>query len=160
METKATHIKPDYCIFLRKKMKIYHHLKVTDACFRIVALNGNNKVCDEELAQKLVFAGMTVMINSFYIAQGAVGIAAEILRADDSEVDVCRLCRDTILRMVRHMEKISCHREALKHECSIALAKVSELCKQNEGDRNSPFIRSMSEATTRAINVLGGRVHA
>jgi len=139
---------------------IVSRLKVADASFRIVALNINNKVYDEELAQKVVFAGMTVMINSFYIAQGAVGIAAEILRVDDSKVDVCRLCRDTILRMVRHMEKISSHREALKHECSIALAKVSELCKQNEGDRNSLFIRSMSEATTRAINVLGGRVHA
>jgi len=133
-------------------------LCVADAALRIAIKYG---VRNEEKAQQLAFAAISVMVNSFYIALGPTGVSVNALREENSEIDVCQKCRHSLFRMIKAMQNIHGNRDGLKNECSLALSKLAGLCKQ-EGEvkvqQKRSTLQHIWDAITMSINAMGGRV--
>lgn len=143
-------------VLLDKSTPIVSRLCIADATLRMVIKNSS---FDEEKSNKLAFTSLTVMINSFYLAQGPAGMAADVLYEKESGTDICHLCRIAILQMIEAMETIKGNREHLKNECAMALGKLASLCKAefSEGKRTTTILQTMWEATNRASIALGSR---
>ena len=152
----------DASIFLfklqQKSVSTVERLCVADAALRIAIKHGAR---NEEMAQQIAFAALSVMVNSFYIALGPTGASVNALREENSDINVCQKCRLSLFRMIQAMQNIHEKRKSLKNECSLALSKLAGLCKQ-EGEvkvqQKRATLQHIWDAITLSINAMGGRV--
>ena len=139
-----------------KHLSIVSKLCIADATLRMAIASDTYS---EEKDLKIVFASLTVVINCFYLTQGPVGVAADVLY-EDLETNISQICRNSVYRMISSMETIPKGRESVKKECAVALEKLAGLCKatdSGDGKRMNTGIQSIRESISKAAEALGNR---
>jgi hypothetical protein len=134
-------------------------LVTADASLRIAIAHGH---IDELAAKTLTYAALTRLVSSFFLVLGPVGVSVNALGEEDG-TDVTQVCRTATFRMLSAMQNVRGSRDGLRNECSMALQKLSGLCK-GESIVNSAgpdvslrkkLLKDIYEAITKAANSMG-----
>lgn len=127
---------PELSVLLseRNNLTAAERLSVADASLRIVIAHGASAVAsgpatsnDSPEARTLAFAAMSVLVSSFFLVLGPVGVPVDAV-CEEGGKDLTSSCRNATFRMIEAMQHISCHRSALKNEARMALGKIAGLC--------------------------------
>lgn len=141
-------------------------LLAADSVLRIAIAHGH--ACEEE-AQSLAFAALTLLVSSFFLVVGPVGVPVNALLGDDNSLDVMQASRKATLRMLRSLPHVrGRQRTLLRDECGMALQKLAGLCKGDSivggffpggatGGRKA-IVKEVYDAVTKAANAMGSNV--
>jgi len=140
-------------------------LAVADASLRIATAHGYR---NESLAQPLLYSSLSVLISSFFLVLGPVGVAVNVLCEKETGEDITQKCRKSTLRMLNALQNISSSKsDVLKNEVAIGLGKLITHCK-SEGvmggvtgvaaKRRKVVVKEIWDATIRVMNTLGAQI--
>jgi hypothetical protein len=82
----------------------------------------------EGASTKLFSASTAVLLDSFMLGIGPIGVPVSILREENGD-DLTNKCREKLFRMLKAMSSINPRSKDLKNEASITLSKVASMCK-------------------------------
>jgi hypothetical protein len=139
-------------------------LLAADSVLRVAIAHGH--ACEEE-AQSLAFAALTLLVSSFFLVVGPVGVPVNALLRDDNSLDVMQASRKATLRMLRSLPHVRGRRTHLRDECGMALQKLAGLCKGETimggfpgavvGGRKA-VLKEVYDAITKAANAVGSTI--
>ncbi len=81
----------------------------------------------EQIAKDLITASVAVLLESFSLVVGPIGVPVSVLREENGR-DVTFVCRKARWKMLDIFSSISPKNIDLKNEACIALSKISALC--------------------------------
>jgi len=149
------------CLSERNSLTAAERLTMADAALRIAIVHGSR---DESEAQPLTYAALTVLVSSFFLVLGPIGVPVNVI-CEEGGQDVTQVCRKATFRMLKAMQKIRGSRVSLKNEVNMALSKIAGLCK-SEGvmtgvvgiiaSKRKSLLKEIWDAVTRANNAMGG----
>ncbi len=157
-------IRSEGSIFLhlleRGILSAVERLHVADAALRIAIAHGSK---DETELQPLAYTALSVLVNSFYIVLGPVGVPVNVIRDQNGE-DTTHLCRKYLLRMLSAVKIIKEDTPKIRNESRIALSKLAGFCKNDmnfsgltgaAAQRRKVIIKELWDALVRANTSLG-----
>lgn len=109
-----------------RNLNILEKSRIADGSLRIAIVHGS---CDN-VTQRLVYNALSVLISSFHIVIGPVGVPVNVL-CDEKEQDITQSCREHLFRMLAALRHLSSDRKNLKGEAILALSKLANLCKSD-----------------------------
>lgn len=119
----------------------------------------------EQIGKDLITASATVLLESFALVIGVIGVPVSVLREENGQ-DVTYVCRKAMFRMLETFSSINPQNLDLKNEASIALSKMSALCiSENNAvggipgvaaTRRKALLKDIWEKCIQANSVLGG----
>lgn len=120
---------------------------------------------DEEIVSKLVAASTAVLLDSFTLVIGPIGVPVSILREENGRDATNVVCREKMFRMIKTMASICPNDNDLKNEASITLSKIAAMCKSENSvggvggtaaNRRKAVLKEIWEACLLANTALGG----
>lgn len=137
-------------------------LVTADASLRIAIAHGHK---NERAAKTLTYAALTRLVSSFFLVLGPVGVPVSALGEEDG-TDVTQVCRTATFRMLSAMLNVHGSRDGLRNECSMALQKLSGLCKGesilsgagSDVSLRKKLLKDIYEAVTKAANSMGASI--
>ncbi|KAL7540740.1 hypothetical protein ACHAXR_010344 [Thalassiosira sp. AJA248-18] len=117
----------------------------------------------EAIVKKLVTASTAVLLDSFTLVIGPIGVPVSILREENGR-DVTNICREKMFRMIKTLASISPKDTDLKNEASVILSKIAALCKSENAvrgvsgaaaSRRKLLLKEIWEACLQANTALG-----
>jgi hypothetical protein len=145
-----------------RSLNIVEKSRIADGGLRIAIVHGS---CDN-ISQRLVYNALSVLISSFYIVIGPVGVPVNVL-CDDKEQDITQSCREHLFRMLATLQNINSRRKNLKGEAILALSKLASLCKTDAavGDlsanalqKRKKLLEKVWDSVKKVNEALGGGV--
>mmetsp|Transcript_11755 Transcript_11755/g.23398 ORF Transcript_11755/g.23398 Transcript_11755/m.23398 type:complete len:1347 (+) Transcript_11755:48-4088(+) len=131
-------------------------LITASAALRIAVANSSR---GESITRQLASVSLSILIESFYLVIGPVGIPVSVLREDDGQ-DVTNICRKSMFRMVKTCASINAKSAILRNEATIALSKIAAMCKNESSGGVAPrrklLLKEIWDACAQANSVLGG----
>ena len=119
----------------------------------------------EQIGKDLITASATVLLESFALVIGFIGVPVSVLREENGQ-DVTYVCRKAMFRMLETFSSINPQNLDLKREACIALSKMSALCiSENNAvggipgvaaTRRKALLKDIWEKCIQANSVLGG----
>ncbi|KAL7541896.1 hypothetical protein ACHAWF_007043, partial [Thalassiosira exigua] len=118
----------------------------------------------EAVAKSLISAATAVLLDSFALAIGPIGVPVSILR-EESGRDVTNVCREKMFRMINTLSRISPLSTDMRNEASITLSKIAALCKNENAvggvsgiaaSRRKAILKEIWECCVQANTALGG----
>eukprot|EP00585_Thalassiosira_rotula_P019673 CAMPEP_0196195246 /NCGR_PEP_ID=MMETSP0912-20130531/473_1 /TAXON_ID=49265 /ORGANISM="Thalassiosira rotula, Strain GSO102" /LENGTH=371 /DNA_ID=CAMNT_0041467699 /DNA_START=119 /DNA_END=1234 /DNA_ORIENTATION=- len=115
-------------------------------------------------AKMLVSASTAVLLDSFTLVIGPIGVPVSILREDNGE-DVTNICREKMFRMITVLSTINPKNKYLKNEASITLSKIAALCKSENAvggvsgvaaSKRKILLKEIWDTCVHANTALGG----
>ena len=149
------------CLSFRT-MKATERLSTADASLRIAIVHGSN---DEYECQKLAYAALSVLVSSFFLVIGPVGVAVNMM-CEESGQDVSQKCRRSTFRMLSALQNVKSDEHGFIKEAKMALAKMATLCKGDNltglsagvATMRRKILQEIYDSCVRAINSMGGGV--
>jgi hypothetical protein len=152
----------------RNSLTAPERLAAADGALRIAIAHGSR---NEMQAQPLAYAALSVLVSSFFLVVGAVGVPVSVLSAEGGK-DVTLKCRESAFRMLSAIQKIKGGTQSkrgigLNHEAAIALQKIASLCQGDNGMatlagsaaiRRKAILKEIWDAVLRAVNSMGGAI--
>ena len=83
---------------------------------------------DDSIAKSLITAANSVLLDSFTLVVGPVGVPVSVLREENGQ-DVTNICRKAMFQMLKTLSAISPKNTDLKNEACITLSKIAAMCK-------------------------------
>ena len=118
----------DLSIMLESRsLTVVERLQISDGALRIAIVHGSRS---NDISQRLVYNTLSVLVSSFYLVIGPVGVPVNVL-CDDQGQDITQTCRVALFRMLAALRNIKSERKGLKHEAILALSKIAGLCKSD-----------------------------
>ena len=149
------------CLSERNNLTAAERMVTADASLRIAISHGAR---DEAATQLLASSALNVLVSSFFLSLGPVGVPVNIIHEDDGH-DITQTCRRATFRMLSAMQSIHGERPALRNEARRALSKMASMCK-SEGAlggvagsvamRRKTLLKEIWDAVVKASNSLGG----
>lgn len=140
-------------------LKTTQRLVIADAALRIAIRHGSR---NEYESIPLAYEALAVLVNSFSLIVGPVGVPVSVLCSD--EEDSTEKCRRSAFRMLNALQFITGKRDRLRNEASMALSKIASFCKSESvmngvvgmaATRRKEILSRIWEATVRAENIIG-----
>eukprot|EP00978_Attheya_sp_CCMP212_P002682 scaffold5493_cov52-Attheya_sp.AAC.2 len=154
----------------RNSLTAPERLAAADGALRIAIAHGSR---NEMQAQPLAYAALSVLVSSFFLVVGAVGVPVSVL-SEEGGKDVTLKCRESAFRMLSAIQKIKGGMPSqskigigLNHEAAIALQKLASLCQGDNGMatlagsaaiRRKAILKEIWDAVLRAVNSMGGAI--
>lgn len=114
---------------------------------------------DESIAKELVVASMNVLLDSFTLVVGPMGIPVSVLREENGQ-DITSICKTEMFHMLKTLSTISPKNIDLKNEACSTLSKISAMCKSENAASSTPRRKALlKEIWERCLFVnskLGG----
>ena len=156
------------CLSERNTLTAAERLTAADAALRIAIAHGSSgcRPQDASAAQNLAFSALSVLVSSFFLVLGPVGVPVNVVCQEDGH-DVTQTCRRAMFRMLSAILRIGCKKVGLKNEARLALGKLAGLCKSESAMsgvvgvvamRRKALLKEIWDAVVRAVNSLGGGV--
>ena len=114
-----------------RSLNIVEKLRIADGGLRVAITNGK---CDNT-SQRLIYNALSVLVSSFYVVIGPVGVPVNVL-CDDQEQDITKKCRDHLFRMLIALKDIDHKQKNMRGEATLALSKLASLCKSDGATRD------------------------
>lgn len=135
-------------------------LNTASAGLRIAVAHSHR---DEKVAKELVIASTAVMLDSFALVVGPVGVPVSVLREENGQ-DVTNVCRKALFHALKTVSSISPKNTDLKNEACITLSKIAALCKSENAvsgsaTRRKALLKEIWEKCLNANSKLGGAMH-
>ena len=142
-----------------KSLSAVERLKIADFSLRIVITYGKG---NEGHALPLAYSALSVLISSFYLVVGPVGVPVNVV-CDDEGRDITLLCRKPMFRMIASLQAIDSKRAQLRNEAVIILQKLMNLCKSDVSGltgtaaaKRKAVLKEIYDASMKSIASLGG----
>ena len=152
------------CIYERNSLTAAERLATADAGLRIAIAHGTR---NETECIRLVYEALTCLVNSFPLVIGPVGVSVSVL-CEEGGQDITQKCRRSTFRILKALQHISGKREALRNEASMALSKITTLCKSETAMggvvgpaamKRKAVLKEIWDAATRAANTVDNGLH-
>ncbi len=145
-----------------RTMKATERLSTADASLRIAIVHGSK---DAYECQKLAYAALSVLVSSFFLVLGPVGVAVNMM-CEESGQDVTQKCRRSTFRMLSALQSVKSDEHGFIKEAKMALAKIATLCKGDNltglstgvATMRRKILQEIYDSCVRAINSMGGGV--
>lgn len=160
-------IRSEATIFLsileKGTMSAVERLHVADAALRIAIAHGST--CEEEF-QPLAYTALSILVNSFYVAIGPVGVPVNVI-SDQEGRDTTHMCRNYLFRMLSAVKTMKGDLESIKNEARLALSKLAGLCKSDmnlsglsgvAAQRRKVILQELWDTLSRVNTSLGGGI--
>ena len=144
-------------------MSAVERLHVADAALRIAITHGST--CEEEL-QPLAYTALSILVNSFYVAIGPVGVPVNVI-SDQEGRDTTNMCRNYLFRMLSAVKAMKGDLESIKNEARLARSKLTGLCKSDmnlsglsgvAAQRRKVILQELWDTLARVNTSLGGGI--
>lgn len=109
-----------------RTLTVVEKLQISDGALRMSILYG----LDDAPTQRLVYNALSVLVSSFYLVVGPVGVPVNIL-SDEQGRDITQTYRVVMFRMLGVLGNIGSENKSLRHEAILSLSKIANLCKSD-----------------------------
>lgn len=127
-----------------------------DASLRIAVAYGRR---DEACARILTRAALNVLVSSFLLSLGPIGLPVSVVHEEEDGVDVAQTCRTATFRMLAALQSIGDDRIAIRGEARMALNKMAAMCKNESAvgaiPRRKVMLKEIWDAVLRCSSALG-----
>ena len=144
-----------------RSLNAVERLKVADFSLRIAITHGSRNETD---AQPLVYAALSVLVSSFYLVVGPVGVPVNVVCNDEGQ-DMTLLCRVPMFRMITVLQTIGSKRTQIKNEAVMALQKLMSFCKSDVSGlvgaaaaKRKVLLKEIYDVSMKSITCLGGTI--
>jgi len=114
---------------------------------------------DESIAKDLVVASTNVLLESFTLVVGPVGVPVSVLREENGQ-DITSICKTEMFHMLKTLSTISPKNIDLKNEACTTLSKISAMCKSENAasltPRRKALLKEIWERCLFVNSKLGG----
>ena len=114
---------------------------------------------EDSMAKSLITAANSVLLDSFTLVVGPVGVPVSVLREENGQ-DVTNICRKAMFQMLKTLATISPKNTDLKNEACITLSKIAAMCKSENAvggasSRRKALLKDIWEKCLQANASLG-----
>jgi len=148
----------------KRELTAVEKLVTADAALRIVIAHGSRNETD---AQPLAYIALSLLVSSFFLVVGPVGVPVNVTCEERSGEDITLNCRRAMFRMLSALQGITGIRTCLKGEALLALTKLAGLCKNDingngltgaAAKKRNILMKDIWDTLVRTISALGGGV--
>jgi len=154
---------PDISFLLSEKgmLTATQRLTAASAGLRIAVAHSPR---GEAIANNLMLASTAVLLDSFALVVGPIGVPVSVLREENGQ-DVTNVCRKAMFDMLKTIATISPKNIYLKNEAIITLSKIASQCKSENAaggisgvaaSRRKALLKEIWETCLQANTALGG----
>lgn len=145
-----------------KTLTVMEKLQISDGALRMSILHGVN----DSTSQRLVYNALSVLVSSFYLVVGPVGVPVNVL-CDEHGRDITQTCRVVMFRMLGILCNIGSENKNLQHEAILSLSKIANLCKSDGAigglkgtalKKRKKLLTEVWDAIVKANEAFGGGV--
>jgi len=145
-----------------RTLTVMEKLQISDGALCMSILHGLN----DSTSQRLVYNALSVLVSSFYLVVGPVGVPVNVL-CDEHGRDITQTCRVVMFRMLGILRNIGSENKSLRHEATLSLSKIANLCKSDgaigglKGEalkKRKKLLTEVWDAIVKANEAFGGGV--
>jgi hypothetical protein len=144
------------CLSSNNGFTAAERLGTADASLRIAVAYGRR---DEACARILTRAALNVLVSSFLLSLGPIGLPVSVVHEEEDGVDVAQTCRTATFRMLAALQSIGDDRIAIRGEARMALNKMAAMCKNESAvgaiPRRKVMLKEIWDAVLRCSSALG-----